>query len=157
MKLAGAGIIGNAEELDAIYANCLFDLCDPREVSVVVDEIWRAMRPGGHLYSVYMGVPSHPAARAWAWLFRRLPTLSHGFHPVRVSPSLLARGFSVVQNRAPERLHPVRVSPSLLARGFSVVQNRAPERLGFPLRYVEAEKPKGWVVGCRSKSSNNEG
>jgi SAM-dependent methyltransferase len=132
MKLAGAGIIGNAEELDAIYANCLFDLCDPREVSVVVDEIWRAMRPGGHLYSVYMGVPSHPAARAWAWLFRRLPTLSHGFHPVRVSPSLLARG-------------------------FSVVQNRAPERLGFPLRYVEAEKPKGWVVGCRSKSSNNEG
>ena len=36
------------EEFDAVYANCLFDLCDPREVDVVVDEMWRVLRQGGH-------------------------------------------------------------------------------------------------------------
>jgi SAM-dependent methyltransferase len=104
------------EEFDAVYANCLFDLCDPREVDVVVDEMWRVLKQGGHLYSVHMGQPSRMAGRAWAWLLWRFPVVSRGFRPVNVVPSLLDQG-------------------------FSLVQDQAPERFGFPLRYIQAKKP----------------
>ncbi len=106
-----------SEELHAIYANCLVDLCDSEEVSMVLAERWRALKRGGCLYSVHMGMPSRTAGRAWGWLFRRFPALSQGFHPVSLVPSLLDRG-------------------------FTVIQDRAPGRFGFPLRYVEAHKRK---------------
>lgn len=99
------------EELDSIYANCLFDLCEPPDVGGVLDEMWRVLKQGGHLYSVHMGVPSHLAARAWTTIIRTV-----GFRPVTLVPTLLDRG-------------------------FAVRQDLAPERFGFPLRYVEAEKP----------------
>ena len=41
-------IPSDKEEFDAVYANCLFDLCDPREVDVVVDEMWRVLKQGSH-------------------------------------------------------------------------------------------------------------
>jgi SAM-dependent methyltransferase len=104
------------EEFDAVYANCLFDLCDPREVDIVVDEMWRVLKQGGHLYSVHMGQPSRMTGRVWAWLLRRFPAVSRGFRPVSVVPSLRNQG-------------------------FRLVQDQAPERLGFPLRYIQAKKP----------------
>jgi len=104
------------EEFDAIYANCLFDLCNSREVNSVVTEMWRVLKQGGHLFSVHMGQPSRIIGRVWAWLFRQLPAISHGFRPVSVVPSLLDQG-------------------------FILVQDQAPERFGFPLRYIQAKKP----------------
>jgi len=109
-------IPSDKEEFDAIYANCLFDLCDPREVDVAVDEMWRVLKQGGHLFSVHMGQPSRTTGRVWAWLFRRFPAMSRGFRPVSVVPSLLNQG-------------------------FRLVQDKAPERFGFPLRYIQADKP----------------
>jgi len=109
-------IPSDKEEFDAVYANCLFDLCDPREVDVVVDEMWRVLKQGGHLYSVHMGQPSRITGRVWAWFLRRFPAMSRGFRPVSVVPSLLNQG-------------------------FRLVQDKAPERFGFPLRYIQAKKP----------------
>lgn len=103
------------EEFDAIYANCLFDLCDPREVDIVVDEMRRVLKEGGNLYSVHMGQPSSMTGRVWTWILRRFPSVSRGFRPVSVVPSLLDHG-------------------------FRLVQNKAPERFGFPLRYIQAKK-----------------
>lgn len=104
------------EVLGAIYANCFFDFCSVDELDVVVEEMWRTLRRGGRLYSVHMGAPSNLLGRGWAWLFRRFPGQSRGCHPVDIAPSLLERGFSLV-----------REEPA--------------ERLGFPIRYVRAEKP----------------
>lgn len=110
------------EQLDAVYANCLFHLCDPEEIGTVLAEMGRALRHGGYLYSVHMGVPSRSAGRAWAWCFRKFPTLTHGFRPVHVASSLRDRG-------------------------FAVVQDCAPGRLGFPLRYLVAQKAERGACG----------
>lgn len=108
-------IPSDKEEFDAVYANCLFDLCEPHQIDVVVDEIWRVLKQGGHLFSVHIGHPSCKTGRVWAWFFRRFPAISRGFRPVSVAPSLLNQGFSLVQNQATERLR-------------------------FPIRYIQARK-----------------
>ncbi|NOZ20326.1 MAG: class I SAM-dependent methyltransferase [Planctomycetes bacterium] len=104
-------------EFDAVYANCLFDFCDPSNIPLMVEEIWRVLKQRGRLHSVHMGQPSRRLGRVWAWFFRRFPVLSGGCHPVSVAPLLLDRG-------------------------FRLVRADAPERFGFPLRYTQAEKPK---------------
>lgn len=108
-------IPGNLGELDAIYANCFLDCCPPSKLDVIIDELWRALRQGGVLYSVHMGIPSHLMSHLWTVLFRSIPGPSRGFHPTDIVPSLSSRG-------------------------FTVMQNQQPERFGFPLRYVKAEK-----------------
>jgi SAM-dependent methyltransferase len=110
-------IPSGTEEFDAVYANCLFDLCDPREVDIVVGEIWRVLKQGGHLYSAHMGQPSRMVGRVWVSMLQRFPAVSHGFRPVTLAPTLADQG-------------------------FTLVQHRAPERLGFPLRYIQAKKPE---------------
>jgi len=110
-------IPSDKEEFDAVYANCLFDLCETSEIDVVVDEIWRVLKQGGHLFSVHMSQPSRMAGRVWAWLFQRFPAIGRGFRPVSVVPSLLNQG-------------------------FRLVQDQAPERFGFPLRYIQAKKQR---------------
>jgi SAM-dependent methyltransferase len=104
------------EEFDAVYANCFFDLCDPPQIKLVADEIWRVLKQGGHLYTVHMGQPAGVVGRLWAWLVQWFPFGGGGFRPVSVAPALFERGF-----------RPVR--------------EEAPERLGFPLRYLQAAKP----------------
>jgi SAM-dependent methyltransferase len=108
-------IPSDKEEFDAVYANYFFDLCETSEIDVVIDEIWRVLKLGGHLFSVHMSQPSRMTGRVWAWLFQRFPAISRGFRPVSVVPSLLNQG-------------------------FSLVQDQAPERFGFPLRYIQAKK-----------------
>lgn len=104
-------------EFDIIFANCFFDCCLPRELNPIIDELRRALRQGGTLYSVHMGIPSGSMNHVWAWLLRRIPGPGRGFAPVSIVPSLASRG-------------------------FTILRNRQPERFGFPLRYVQAKKPE---------------
>jgi len=101
--------------LDGIYANCFFDCCPPSQLNAIVDELRRALRQGGTLHSVHMGIPSHPMGHLWALLFRSIPGPARGFQPVDIAPLLSSRG-------------------------FTVLRNQRPEKFGFPLRYVIAEK-----------------
>jgi len=109
------GLPIGTSKLDGIYANCFFDCCPPSHLDAIIDELRRALRPGGALHSVHMGIPSHLLGRLWTLLFRSIPGPARGFHPVNITPLLASRG-------------------------FTILGNQQPEKFGFPLRYVIAEK-----------------
>jgi hypothetical protein len=102
-------------ELDGIYANCFFDCCPASQLNAIIDELRRALRQGGTLHSVHMGIPSHLIGHLWALLFRSVPGPARGFRPVEIAPLLSSRG-------------------------FTILGNQQPEKFGFPLRYVIAKK-----------------
>lgn len=102
-------------EFEAIYANCFFDFCQERDFGLILDEMWRVLKPKGSLSRVYMGSSNNLLAQGWTWAFRQLNFLSRGCHPVSIEPYLSRRGF-------------------LLQKDLSV------DRFGFPVRYTYAEK-----------------
>ncbi len=104
------------EYFDNIFANCFFDFCRDRDFPMITREIKRALRPGGDLLAVYMGLPSNIMERVWVGLFHRIQRLSQGCRPVNMKPFLTDMG-------------------------FSVKTTRSVGKLGFPIEYVHAEKP----------------
>ncbi len=97
--------------LDVVFANCLFDFCEAAQIEEILLEIRRVLRPKGELFSVYMGEPAGAIGRFWSGLFKHLPSISGGCHPVAIVPFLHNHGFK----------DPVE---------FCV------NRFGFPIRYV---------------------
>jgi SAM-dependent methyltransferase len=100
---------------DAIYANCFFDFCLGRDLADIVSEISRVLKPNGHLFSVYMDLPTGFFGQTWVTLLSNFPWLGHICHPVDMRSYLSKRGY--------------RVRKDLSTR-----------RLGFPVEYLLAEK-----------------
>jgi SAM-dependent methyltransferase len=99
---------------DVVFANCFFDFCQETDFISVLQEIRRALKSKGVLFSVYMDLPRGMMSGIWANLFSRLQFLSQGCHPVDITPSLSSCGFE-------------------LKKDLSVT------RLGFPIKYLMAE------------------
>lgn len=104
------------ESLSAIYANCLFDFCAEEDFDMMLHEIWRVLKPGGILFTVYMAPTSRFGSRLWTWVFDRLTFMSNGCNPVTLSAHLTRNGF-VIQEEMFVR------------------------RLGFPVIYSVSERP----------------
>jgi hypothetical protein len=102
-------------EFGIIFADCFFDCWQARDLNAILDEVRRALRQGGALYSEHRGTPSGVMNHVWAWLPRTIPEPGREFGTVNMAPSLASRG-------------------------FTILRNRQSERLGFPLRYVQAER-----------------
>lgn len=109
------GIPAADEALSAVYANCLFDFCGESDFDPMLQEIWRALEPGGVLFAVYMGPPSSHVGRVWAWIFDRFNFL-YGCRPVSLAAHLTRGGFRILKD-----------TPAV--------------RFGFPVRYTVSEKP----------------
>ena len=104
------------ESLSAIYANCFFDFCEEENFEMMLQEIWRVLKPGGVLFAVYMAPTSGFSSRLWAWVFDHFTFLSHGCNPVTINAHLTRNGF-VIQKEMSVR------------------------RFGFPVIYSVSERP----------------
>ncbi len=100
---------------DAIFTNCFFDFCQPGYFNDILKEIKRTLKSKGLFFSVYMAVPTDLIGRMWVHLFDRFNALSQGCHPVDILPFLSKWGFQLKKD--------------LIIR-----------RLGFPVKYLIAEK-----------------
>ncbi len=100
---------------DVVFANCFFDFFQESRFNDVIEEIKRTLKPRGLLFSVYMDIPRDLIGRMWASFFSRFPSLSQGCRPVDIVPFLSRWDFE-------------------LKRDLTI------KRLGFPIRYLIAEK-----------------
>ena len=100
---------------DVIFANCFFDFCRESDFDKVIREIKRTLRKKGLFFSIYMDFPSRLGEKVWLGLFKILPWLSRGCHPVDITPCLIKRSF--------------RIKKDVSVRKY-----------GFPMKYIIAEK-----------------
>jgi SAM-dependent methyltransferase len=100
---------------DAVFANCFFDFCQQSDFNDILKEIKRALKSNGLFFSVYMEVPTDLIGRTWVKLFGRFQSLSQGCHPVDIIPSLSKWSFK-------------------LKKDLTI------RRLGFPVKYLIAER-----------------
>lgn len=104
------------ESVSVVYANCLFDFCAVEDFDIMLQEIRRALKPGGLLFSVHMTPTTRYDGRLWTWAFELLPFISNGCSPVTISKQLTRNGF-IIQKEI------------------------STHRLGFPAIYSVSEKP----------------
>ena len=100
---------------DAVFTNCLFDFCQKIDFSDIFREIKRTLKSKGLFFSVFMDVPTDLIGRTWVTLFDKFQSLSQGCHPVDIIPFLSKWNFK-------------------LKKDLTV------RRLGFPVKYLFAEK-----------------
>jgi len=100
---------------DAIFTNCFFDFCQERDFNDILKEIKRTLKSKGLFFFVYMDMPSDFIGRTWGNLFDNFRSLSQGCHPVDIMPFLSKWSFK-------------------LKKDLTV------RRLGFPVKYLIAEK-----------------
>lgn len=100
---------------DAVFSNCFFDFCHESDFNYILEEMKRILKSKGLFFSVYMDIPSDFIGRRWVNLFDRFQSLSKGCHPVDVMPFLKKCS-------------------------FKLKKDLAIRKLGFPLKYLIAEK-----------------
>ncbi len=100
---------------DVIFANCFFDFCSELDFDKVIREIKRTLSKKGLFLSIYMDFPSRRIENVWFRLFKILPWLSRGCHPVDIRPGL---------NKG----------------NFSLKKDLSLSRFGFPMKYLIAER-----------------
>lgn len=101
-------------KFDTIIANCFFDFCAGDEIDQFLNIFANLLQPGGRLISVHMAPAGDFPARLWSNIFRVLPALFGGCHPVTL-----------------ERY---------LGELFEVIKIKRFRRFGFPLEYFIARK-----------------
>ncbi|RMF57885.1 MAG: methyltransferase domain-containing protein [Calditrichaeota bacterium] len=100
---------------DAVFTNCFFDFCQESDFNDILKEIKRTLKSEGLFFSVYMDIPTDIIGRTWANLFYKFQSLSQGCHPVDILPFLSKWNFK-------------------LKKELTI------KRLGFPVKYLIAEK-----------------
>jgi SAM-dependent methyltransferase len=100
---------------DAVFTNCLFDFCQKSDFSDIFKEVKRTLKSKGLFISVFMDVPTDLIGRTWVALFDKFQSLSHGCHPVDIIPFVSKWNFK-------------------LKKDLTI------RRLGFPVKYLFAEK-----------------
>jgi ubiquinone/menaquinone biosynthesis C-methylase UbiE len=101
--LRAAAICGDATHaplatgvFDAAFMSFTLELFDEGDMSAVLAECWRVLRPGGRLGVVAMAEPvrATPMTRLYAWSHARFPT-TVDCRPIAVSQVLARGGFRV--------------------------------------------------------------
>jgi ubiquinone/menaquinone biosynthesis C-methylase UbiE len=100
---------------DAVFTNCFFDFCQESDFNDILKEIKRTLKSKGLFFSVFMDMPTDLIGRTWVSLFDKFQPLSQGCRPVDILPFLSKWSFK-------------------LRKDLSI------RRLGFPVKYLFAEK-----------------
>ena len=87
------------EVFDVVVTSYLLDLIDTPEISCVLGEFKRVLKPGGRLVVVNMSKDSsrYVAMKLYEWLYSRCPSLFGGCRPVVIEPFLKTLGFQHVK------------------------------------------------------------
>jgi SAM-dependent methyltransferase len=97
-------ILSDDNYYDAVFANCFFDFCQQADFITILQEIKRALKPGGMFFAVYMDLPTGIVSRIWDRLFSTFQLLSQSCHPVDIRPSLSRCGFELKKDITMTRL-----------------------------------------------------
>ena len=86
-----------AQHFDLALNGYLFDLLPEADFPVVLDELWRVLKPGGRLVLVNMALAERPWERVYEGLYRLNPRWMGGCRGVELAPFVRQQGFVAVE------------------------------------------------------------